>query len=98
MTNLVNFQCIYSKISVISNKIGNLINIRTLSFEENNISELPREISNLTKMRIASFSKNNIKYFPSEITRLPNLNKLYIYSNPCCSKLPFFNNCVKIFK
>ncbi|ORX68905.1 L domain-like protein [Anaeromyces robustus] len=66
------------KISSISDKIGNITNLKRLDIRENNIETLPDNIGNLNKLKYFNCKLNSI---PEEIENLTNLQKLLLANN-----------------
>ncbi len=67
--------------------IGNLIHLKLLDLEVNNLSKLPESICNLMLLNDLNISINNLKRLPENIGRLKNLKIFQAYSNHI-NKLP----------
>ena len=65
----------------IPKEIGNLINLKYLQINDNQIEEIPKEIGNLINLRGLNLSYNKIKEIPKELGNLINLRFLYLSSN-----------------
>ncbi len=61
--------------------IGNLIHLKLLDLEVNNLSKLPESICNLKLLSDLNVSINNLKRLPENIGRLKNLKIFQAYSN-----------------
>jgi internalin A len=65
--------------------ITQLINLKELYLNRNQIESLPIEIGRLTNLSLLDLDSNKLKSLPVEITQLTNLNLLYISSNEITS-------------
>ena len=62
-------------------EIGRLVNLRSLSFVQNQLTELPREIGQLVNLRGLYVSWNQLTEIPREIGQLVNLRYLSVAHN-----------------
>jgi Leucine-rich repeat (LRR) protein len=62
--------------------LNNLVNLKYLFCENNNLTELPKEIGNLIYLTILTINDNNINELPLEIVNLRLLTHLQYYDNP----------------
>lgn len=77
----------------ISNKIGELINLRELEISHcyNDLNELPSSIGNLTNLTCLNVRYNNLRTIPESFQNLTNL-ETFIYHGNCNMILPSFMN------
>jgi len=86
----------------LSNKIGNLTNLKTLIYAKNNLeclsTELPNEIGNLINLEKLDLSGNGFDgYIPKTIGNLKNLKYLDLSSNKFNGTIPYeFKNLENI--
>ena len=73
--------CLYYKLTRLSPHIGQLVNLRVLMLDTNEIVELPDEICLLSKLERLSLSNNHFAELPQNFGRLKNLASLHLSNN-----------------
>ena len=62
-------------------EIGELINLKDLGFEKNNLKELPPEFGNLTNLTYLNLNNNELQRLPPEFGKLTALDQLNLSDN-----------------
>ena len=75
-------------LSSIPKEIGNLINLKELSFDYNKIKNIPKSIRKLTKLTNFNINNNQIMNLPGEMNNLLNLKHFDISNNENLFELP----------
>ena len=73
--------CIDFRLNGVSPDLGNLVNLRVLMLDTNQLSELPREISQLPQLERISISNNYLRALPESMSRLQRLESLHAANN-----------------
>lgn len=68
-------------LSVLSNNVIDLSNLRELHLICNNLSWLPEQFSSLSNLEVLDISRNLISYLPGDLNKMRNLKKLIAHSN-----------------
>ncbi|SHE98612.1 Leucine-rich repeat (LRR) protein [Arenibacter palladensis] len=75
-------------IMVLPSSIGDLTQLRSLSFDTTNLTTLPAEIGKLQSLESLNLGWNEFEEIPEEIGQLTNLKELYLEFNPELQELP----------
>ena len=70
-----------SRLSSLSDLLGELKNVSELAFDRNKLTDLPESIGDMENLKWLHLSKNKLEYLPDSIGRLNNLELLDISSN-----------------
>ena len=73
--------CLYYKLTGVSPYIGQLINLRVLMLDTNEMIELPDEICLLSNLERLSLSNNHFAELPRNFGHLKNLTSLHLSNN-----------------
>ena len=73
--------CLYYKLTSLSPYIGQLINLRVLMLDTNEMVELPDEICLLSNLERLSLSNNHFAELPRNFGRLKKLTSLHLSNN-----------------
>ncbi|CAH1802336.1 unnamed protein product [Owenia fusiformis] len=73
--------CLFHQLRSIPPGIGNLVNLRILMLDTNDVIELPREISMLSNLEKLSLSNNLLSTLPIEFEKLQRLSSLHVANN-----------------
>jgi len=73
--------CIDFHLNGVPADISNLVNLRVLMLDTNQLSELPREISQLQQLERLSISNNHLRSLPDSISSLQHLSALHAANN-----------------
>jgi len=73
--------CIDFCLNGVSPDISNLVNLRVLMLDTNQLSELPREIGQLPQLERLSISNNHLRSIPDSISNLQRLTALHAANN-----------------
>jgi hypothetical protein len=72
----------YNNIKAITSEIGNLINLKFLTIQNNkNLTFLPVQLGKLINLRKLYLSNNKLKIIPTQLGNLINLEALWLYNN-----------------
>ena len=80
-TNISLLSISRAKLSVVSSKIGHLVNLANLSITQCKIKNLPPEIGQLTNLISLDLSRNQLTNLPADIGKLLSLELLDIHGN-----------------
>ena len=75
--------CIDFHLNRVPPQLGNLINLRVLMLDTNQLSELPPEISRLQHLQRLSVSNNHLRCLPETISNLKHLESVHAANNRC---------------
>ncbi|MBS9462856.1 leucine-rich repeat domain-containing protein [Flagellimonas sp. 389] len=75
-------------INILPSSIGDLTQLRSLSFDSTNLTTLPAEIGKLQSLESLNLGWNEFEEIPEEIGQLINLKELYLEFNPELQELP----------
>ena len=73
--------CIDFHLNRVPPELGNLVNLRVLMLDTNQLSELPQEISRLQQLQRLSVSNNHLGRLPDTITNLQRLESVHAANN-----------------
>lgn len=73
--------CLSHKIDVIPQAIGNLVHLRELKLDTNDLKCVPAELANLVHLERLSLSNNSLKTLPDELGQLKSLRSLHLAKN-----------------
>ena len=73
--------CIDFHLNRVPPELGNLVNLRVLMLDTNQLSELPQEISRLQQLEKLSVSNNHLRHLPEAIGNLQRLESLHAANN-----------------
>jgi len=73
--------CIDIHLNRVPPELGNLVNLRVLMLDTNQLSEVPREISCLIQLERLSVSNNHLRSLPDNITSLQRLESVHAANN-----------------
>lgn len=77
----------YLNLSILSQDVNCLVNLRQLYLKSNNLTWLPDSITSLKRLEILDISDNLISYLPASLHEMCNLWQLILYNN-CLSNFP----------
>ncbi|TAG05873.1 MAG: leucine-rich repeat domain-containing protein [Cytophagia bacterium] len=86
----------HKKITILSPKIGLLLNLKNMIFYNNQLTTLPQEIGELNNLQYLDLSNNQLTTLPKEIGKLERLENLRLNNNPLISlpiELKNLKNC-----
>ncbi|ORX77341.1 L domain-like protein [Anaeromyces robustus] len=99
LTYIKELYLLNDKISSISEKTGNISNLKRLDIRGNNINTLPDNIGNLNKLKYLYLNNCKLNSIPKEIDNLTNLQKLIIPDEignlKNLNELMLDNNCLE---
>lgn len=73
--------CIDYHLNILPSSIGDLVNLRVLMLDTNNLDHIPPEISLLVQLERLSLSNNHIKRLPDGFAKLKGLESLHLANN-----------------
>ena len=73
--------CIDFHLNRVPPDVSNLVNLRVLMLDTNQLSELPREICQLQQLERLSISNNHLRSLPDSISSLQHLTALHAANN-----------------
>jgi Leucine-rich repeat (LRR) protein len=73
--------CLYYKLERLPSLIGNLIHLRELKLDSNDLTSIPSEMSNLINLERLSLSNNLLKSLPDSLSSLINLRSIHLAHN-----------------
>jgi len=73
--------CIDFHLNRVPPQLGNLVNLRALMLDTNQLSELPPEISRLQQLERLSVSNNHLRRLPDTVANLHRLESLHAANN-----------------
>lgn len=82
--------CLVYKLENLPSGIGNLVHLRELKLDSNDLSHLPAEIGHLVNLERLSLSNNSLDHLPDSFVNLTNLKSVHLSSN-LFEKIP---NCI----
>lgn len=74
-----------NNISIVPDKIGNLVNLKSLNISSNAISSIPTSIGSLTNLQRLDLSNNTLCDLPASMSNLINLEMLNLNNNKLTS-------------
>lgn len=96
--------CLYYNLSTLPKAIGQLVNLRVLALDTNDLHQLPVEICQLPHLHTLVLSNNQLKTLPQPLHMLKSLRSLHLANNsfhefprqicnlPCLEFLDFSDN------
>lgn len=73
--------CLSHKLDAVPQAIGNLVHLRELKLDTNDLKSVPAELASLVHLERLSLSNNSLKSLPDELAKLKSLRSLHLANN-----------------